>query len=141
MSTKDSGAVAASKQICSLGYGSVSVASDADVLLRRLVEIHGIDSTRHYWWESLATSRFVRYSTSGNDWREQIAVFLADMGDPVFLAITDDEPPPWRVLRIEHGSEVATLLSEMRFFEYFVFSQDCARVFFDTHDNVLISSP
>lgn len=70
MSTKDSGAVAASKQICSPGYGSVSVASDADVLLRRLVEIHGIDSTRHYWWESLETSRFVRYSTSGNGWRE-----------------------------------------------------------------------
>jgi len=89
----------------------------------------------------LETTRFVRYSTSGNGWREQIAVFLADMGDPVFLAITDDEPPPWPVLRIEHGSEVATLLSEMHFFEYFVFSQDCARVFFDTHDNVLISSP
>ncbi len=141
MSTKDNGAMAAVKQICSLGYGNVSVASDADVLLRRLVEMHGIDSTRIYWWESLETSRFVPYSTSGDSWREQIAAFLADMGDPVFLAITDDEPPPWPVLRIERGSEVAALLSEMHFFEYFVFSQDCARVVFDTHDNVLISSP
>jgi len=62
------------------------------------------------------------------------------MGDPVFLAITDDEPLPWPVLRVELGKDLIDILSGMHFFEYFVFSENCSKVFFDTHENVLICS-
>lgn len=141
MSLQDSSAVATARKICSLGYEGVSEVSDAEALLASLVDVHGIDSERQYWWESLKNARSLNYGESGGGWKERISALLADMGDPIFIVVTDDEPSPWPVLRIEQGAELVRLLGEMHFFEYFVFSRDCERVFFDTHDNSLIWSP
>ncbi|WP_422505646.1 hypothetical protein [Stenotrophomonas sp. GZD-301] len=141
MCAQDSSAVAAARKVCSLGRESVSLVSDAGALFVRLVDVHGIDSKRLYWWESLKKGGSLHYRDSGDGWRAQVSSLLTDMGDPVFLVVTDDEPPPWPVLRFERGTEVVKLLGDMHFFEYFVFSQNCGKVFFDTHDNFLIWSP
>ncbi len=68
-------------------------------------------------------------------------MLFAEMGNPVFLAVTDDDPLPWPVLRAAQGEHLIDALSDMQFFEYFVFSENCSKVLFDKHENVLMCSP
>ena len=128
------------QQICLLGKGDVSEVQGGD-LLARLVNLHGIDSARHYWWKSLKGARSLHYGDSVDGWRKQVDLLVAEMGSPVFMVVTDDAPLPWPVLKIEDASRLPALLGEVQFFDYFVFSNDGTRVFFDTHDNVLWWTP
>jgi hypothetical protein len=55
----------------------------------------------------------------------------------VFLVITDDELPPWVVVSGAWNG-VRHLLSEARFFEFFVVNTSLRWIVFDTHDNRLV---
>ena len=140
MSRHGSSLMEIAEEICLLGHASVSIVPNSDRLLGRLAQINRIEAARTNWWESLSGAISCPYGGSCGSWKERIAVLLAEMGDPVFLAITDDEPLPWPVLRVELGKDLIDILSGMHFFEYFVFSENCSKIFFDTHENVLICS-
>lgn len=51
----------------------------------------------------------------------------------------DDECGEWPVV-VAEKENLTHLLSELPFFEYFVFDCECAHAFFDTHQNTLIES-
>lgn len=113
----------------------------AQSLLRRVAEIHGVDGATYHWWKGLSDAHRLFYGDALDDWSREIRDLLCNVRQKgVYLAVTDDEPPPWPVLWINDPSCIVELLEKMHFFEYFVFSPDCSRVFFDTHDNVLVSS-
>jgi len=136
---KDEGVIAISMQICSMVEG-VSVEPDANDLLDGLADLHGFDTARRCWWESFGVAKTFNYGNSVDEWARCVEVLLSDMGRPVFLVVTDDEFPPWPVLRVDRGVDIVEVIGGFRFFEYFVFSRDLSRVFFDFHDNVLVSS-
>jgi hypothetical protein len=90
-----------------------------------------------WWWESLkCDSVTLPYGDSDG---------LALLGELLFaermirLVVTDDEPRPWPVFEGE-AQTILELLRELRFFEYFIASEDCRWVVFDTHHNALVAA-
>lgn len=107
-------------------------------LLDRVAKLHIADPNARYWWEGLRDSQSFPYGSDAQAWSVKLAELLGDMeGDDVYLAIADDEDQPWPVIKTRKR-ELIELISELPFFEYFVFSDGCAKVVFDTHHNILI---
>lgn len=113
----------------------------ASELLASLAELHVTDPASVYWWTSLRCAETFFYGNDATAWGSTFSQKMAEMdGASVFVAITDDEPAPWPVLRIGNKSFLAELVQGLPFFEYMVFQEDGRRLLFDTHDNALIFS-
>lgn len=128
------------EQLCRLISGaSVLPDADGERLLGRLAEIHGIDARAIWWWRSVPDARVTVYGSSVDLWQAHLRRLLIESAPGrVFIAITDDEAPPWPVVAVENGARLIAALGELQFFEYFVFTSDLSRIFFDTHENAII---
>lgn len=93
------------------------------------------DPMKRWWWESLSCdSKTVEYSD--DDGLEIIKMNLK--GDnSVFLVVTDDEFTPWPVFQ-GNLDEILELISEQRYFEYFLIGETEDWLIFDNHHNVLV---
>ena len=89
-----------------------------------------------WWWTSLREESFkVDYTDEG---LSLLAKLLDDMGS-VCLVATDDEPPPWPVFEGPVDA-IIELVSQQRFFEYFVTAPPYDWAVFDTHHNLLVAA-
>jgi len=129
-------------QLC-LRVAGMSRLADAAAkdLLEAFADVHGIDPAQYHWWEGLKEARCLTYGSLVDEWYTHVSELLRKMGGGVFLVVTDDEPFPWPVLKIDDSTPIPDVLGGMQFFEYFVFSSDFFSFFFDTHENELISMP
>lgn len=103
------------------------------------VESKFIDYPRSiWWWENLRSpSRIVDYGAS--DAFEEIRK-LIKKDEIVRLVVTDDESPPWPVFE-GPTEEILAVVSEHRFFEYFLVPGNGTNldwIIFDTHLNQLV---
>jgi hypothetical protein len=88
-----------------------------------------------WWWQSLkCDSVTLPYRDSDG------LVLLGELvpaESTIRLVVTDDQPRPWPVFEGE-APKFWDLFRELRFFEYFIASEDSQWVVFDTHHNALV---
>ncbi len=91
-----------------------------------------------WWWEDL-TQDSVTIPYGDNDGLSVIKQIVCDNTIIVNFFITDDEPEPWPIFQ---GSleTVINVVSEQRYFEFFITPLDLSWLIFDTHHNSLIIS-
>ncbi len=130
------------EQLCSLDAGIQEVAANEAVqLLQSVARAHDLDADSCRWWGSLKNARTFPYQSDFSEWKERLSSLLQEMGaDGFYLAVTDDEPPPWPVVSVQPHVRLPDLIGEMQYFEYFVFSKDFAGIVFDAHTNELFAS-
>ena len=90
-----------------------------------------------WWWQSLKCDS-VRLKYGDADGLALLSE-LVPAESKIRLVITDDEPRPWRVFEGE-ARKFWALLRKLRFFEYFIATEDCRSVVFDTHHNALLAA-
>lgn len=95
--------------------------------------VGNINST--WWWESLA-KKYHTIVYGDADGLKVLEKLLLN-NQQVFLFVTDDEPKPWCVFEGDI-KDILYILSEERFFEYFLVSINLDWVIFDTHHNSLV---
>ena len=104
-------------------------------LLGFFSEVFVSDSGRRWWWEALrCDAKTIEYGD--DDGLEIIKKILTGV-DSVFFVVTDDEFPPWSVFK-GRLDDVLELISEQRYFEYFLFREGMDWCVFDTHHNSLV---
>lgn len=113
----------------------------ANGLLASVAELHVNDPASVHWWTSLRNADTFFYGNDGTAWARMITQKASEMdGTSLFVSITDDEPGPWPVLRIENKFHLVELIKSLHFFEYMAFQEDARRLLFDTHANTIVSS-
>lgn len=96
------------------------------------------DRKRVWWWETLLeTPAILPYE--GNDGISLLLSMVNDAKTTVLLYITDDEIGPWPVFR-GNLREIAEMILQLRFFEYFISDESFSWLIFDTHMNSLVVS-
>lgn len=110
-------------------------------LLGELARLHVTDSSSLYWWSSLRNKPVVfGYGDDTAQWRSVLNALVQGFeSEELLVAVTDDSDGAWPVVTMPKHSLVE-IISDLPFFEYFVFEQDCRRVVFDTHHNSLVES-
>ncbi len=86
------------------------------------------------WWESLKhPAKVIAYGDG-----DGLALMKSQMACvKVFLLVTDESPPPWKVFFGE-TADLIEMIAEQRFFEYCLASEDRSRLAFDTHHNEIV---
>jgi len=109
---------------------------DAAQVVDRAATAFGADRRRVWWWETLGKETYaVQY---GSDVPfPKIREFFRGRGDRFHLAVTNDRPPPWLVLQGSLDS-LLYVISECRFFEYFIVDEAFSLIVFDNHHNYLV---
>ena len=107
---------------------------EADQLRATIARRFGFPESRIWWWETLPNDGISYSDNKGFDKLEQL---LSAKKSPLYLFVTDDEPPPWPCITGPLESLVQ-LLREERFFEYFIVNHNLDWILFDTHHNRLI---
>ncbi len=118
-----------------LGRGARVEAARASALVAQAAEVYVADPSRIRWWETLKVPA-ERWAYTGADGLTRLQELLAGDGS-VYLVATDDEPLPWPVFELP-AEDVAPVLQECRYFEYFLLGRDAGWILFDTHLNELI---
>jgi hypothetical protein len=88
-----------------------------------------------WWWTALREPAIsLRY---GNEDGVALLLRLLPSDTTVVLVVTDDERAPWPAFE---GAlvDVATMLREVRVFEFWVVPRDLGWIVFDTHENALV---
>ena len=88
-------------------------------------------------WEQVEFENSVYYDYEGADWDKLMEFLLSDFQNKIYLAITDDEFYPWKLLECDKAS-VVHLLNQQQLFEFFIFDDSFDKIIFDTHENLLI---
>ena len=89
-----------------------------------------------WWWESLKhKSVTIKYDDS--DGLMLLEKIVGNDNAEVIFVVTDDEPEPWAVFQGNFRS-IIQVISEQRFFEYFITDQNYSWLIFDTHHNSLV---
>jgi hypothetical protein len=114
------------------------LASDEAESIRTKVALRfGFREGQAWWWERLPpSSRSFAYSEG--EGLAQLMAMAPNRIEPVYLFVTDDDPPPWLCLSGPLQALVE-MLNELRFFEYFIIDQSMRWIVFDTHHNALIA--
>lgn len=89
-----------------------------------------------WWWEELAQNS-ITLNYEDDDGLFLLKNVVGNDNTLVKLFITDDEPEPWPVFQGEIKM-ITDIISEQRFFEYFITANDFSWLIFDTHHNSLI---
>lgn len=92
-----------------------------------------------YWWQSLKHEAVI-YDCSSSQEAAFLIIdeFLKLIPEKrVFIVPTDDNPGPWPVV-VTKKDLLAPALKSLPFFEYFISSERCDKLLFDTHHNQLL---
>jgi hypothetical protein len=104
-----------------------------DEIARRFVE-----KEEHVWWWQSLKCDWVTLTYGESDGLVVLGKLLS-AERVIRLVVTDDEPRPWIVFEGE-ARRMLDILRGLRFFEYFIASEDCRWVVFDTHHNALVAT-
>lgn len=108
---------------------------EAQIVKEQIAGRYVQDHNKLWFWESLK-GQASRITYDGEDGLALIS--KAILGNPtLYIALTDDEFPPWPVLK-GNKNDILGLISELRFFEYFLTIPPFEWVIFDNHHNQLI---
>jgi hypothetical protein len=100
----------------------------------RFVEAFVRDPSARWWWSALSVDAMViSYEMDGLG---LIAEIVEDWG-PCLLFITDEEPSVSGVA-LGFGREFASVLAQVRFFEFAISDVTMTRFLFDTHQNEIL---
>ena len=110
--------------------------SEAESIVGKIVEKFVEDVNQVWWWRSLKRES-VTLPYDEADCFGLLTRLLGSETTEVFLIVTDDEPQPWLMFSGQFES-IRTVLTELRFFEFFITNQDCSWLVFDTHHNALV---
>lgn len=101
----------------------------------RLAETYVKDARALWWWGDLKLpSKRIAYRDHGGlpMWPNMVGPETE-----AILVVTDDSEPPW-IAYSGCARDLAEMLQECRFFEYFVAARDESWMIFDTHENELV---
>jgi hypothetical protein len=104
-----------------------------DEIARRFVE-----KEEHVWWWQSLKCDWVTLTYGESDGLVVLGKLLS-AERVIRLVVTDDEPRPWPVFEGE-ARRMLDILRGLRFFEYFIASEDCRWAVFDTHHNALVAT-
>ena len=123
----------------SSGHAGLTILDRAHAasLVGEVAERFVSDANALWWWESLADEPW-EIAYRDTDGLQEIERLLQKATTPLYLVVTDDEHPPWLVVRGELGAIIA-LLREQRVFEFFIVDESRSWVIFDTHHGSLSS--
>lgn len=108
---------------------------EAELVKEQIVERYVQDPKKLWFWESLK-GPVTRVTYGDEDGLELISRVI--QGNPIlYITLTDDEFPPWPVLK-GNKNDILGLISELRFFEYFITTPSFEWVIFDNHHNQLM---
>ena len=94
------------------------------------------DADKTWWWDSIK-QKSLTISYGNDDCSELLNKLIKNKRAEVLLIVTDEESRPWPVFRGAF-SDVSKIISEQRFFEYFITNRECTWLIFDTHHNSLV---
>jgi hypothetical protein len=114
-------------------------ALDAERVRGLIADRFGFPLQRAWWWETVTQPAAVVDYGNGSEGIASLLQLVASTSEPLFLFVTDDEPPPWFGVA-GSGAAIADLLRSQRFFEYFVVNRELTQIVFDTHHNRLIKA-
>ena len=110
-------------------------AADAERIARSAQAAFVTAPEATWWWTSLrAPAISVRY---GDEDGVALLLRLLPADTTVLFVVTDDEHAPWPAFE---GAlrDVATMLREVRPFEFWIAPRDWSWIVFDTHENTLV---
>ena len=111
---------------------------EAAPLLKALKSAFVGDEKSVWWWESLKVPcRSIEYDSEKS--LDSLKSLLSEKGDILLLAVTNDDPPPWKVVE-GRLDDLLEFVGELRYFEYFVTDASAAWIVFDTHHNQFVIS-
>jgi hypothetical protein len=109
----------------------------AAALLHALSKKFDFNYQQRWIWENLQPVIVKKYDQSPAVWRAAVFSFLEKFDRRLYLVATDEEYYPWPVFHCAN-TMLLPLLTDLRFFEYFVFDESMNCVLFDTHHNELL---
>ena len=111
---------------------------EGDHLCKQVAARFNFPEGRNWWWDSLPQGTF-SCAYSGDESFDKLRELLPNGSVPMFMFVTDDEPPPWQ--GIAGGKDdLIELLREQRFFEYWIAGGEGRWIVFDTHHNTLLAA-
>jgi hypothetical protein len=112
--------------------------NEAQVIVERFASLYVSNAKMRWWWEALKVrDKSLRYD-SYQHWLE-IMESLCPEWESAYLVVTDDEFPPWPVLKGPF-SDLLELIGDQFGFEYFITGIDYSWCVFDNHHDYLIMS-
>ena len=111
-------------------------AERGEKLIQNVAEKFSLDIRQLFLWDNKNYSEIFDYSTS-DQWEPILRKLLARFNDRIFLVVSNEGLFPWKVLNFK-ASDCISLLTELPFFEYFLFDESMKNIIFDTHHNSLI---
>ncbi|HWK02140.1 MAG TPA: hypothetical protein VNS58_00815 [Puia sp.] len=106
-------------------------------LIIRLAEKFSFEIKQLFMWANKNPAEVYDYQKTPNQWEHLLLRSLANFSDRIFLVVTNEDFFPWKVLDCKKDNCIK-LLTELPYFEYFIFDDSMDYVLFDTHDNALI---
>lgn len=106
-------------------------------LIQRVAIQFRLDLSSLYVWEGIKAERVVSYGDSIDEWEKSISLFLRNFAVEIYLVVTDDEFYPWTIFKCNKEC-IVRLLSDLQFFEFFIFDDLMCHILFDNHENKLI---
>ncbi len=110
---------------------------ESNSLIEKLAAIFSFDLEERWLWEQVVFEDCAYYDYEGADWDKVMELLLSDFQNKIYLAITDDEDYPWKLMECDKASAIS-LLNQQRLFEFFIFDDSFDKIIFDTHENLLI---
>jgi hypothetical protein len=108
----------------------------SDSLISNVVKIFGFNIQQKYLWEKKIPTIQIPYQID-NEGISFIQEYLIKLEQRIYLCITDDEFMPWGIFFFPR-EYLIELLTNHRYFEFFIFDKTMNTILFDTHDNEII---
>ena len=109
---------------------------EAESVVTKVADKFVDDLDQVWWWTSLKEEAITLPCEEDIDFA-LLKEVLKDATAEVLLVVTDDEPRPWLVFGGQFEA-IVSVLSELRFFEFFITNRDCDWLIFETHHNALV---
>jgi len=110
----------------------------AEILIEKIALVFDLDRNRSLIWETVKGQMELKeYGENSEVWEKQLMECLLSFRGEVFLVITNEEFYPWPILRCRK-EDLAVIIADQFFFEYFIFDAEMHKIVFDTHHNTLL---
>jgi len=109
----------------------------ATQLITDLTAKFSFDLTKLFIWAKKDLHNFYEYGDDREKWETIIGDLSNRFDEEIFLCITNEEFYPWKIIKGKK-SVIIGLLTELPWFEYFIFDATLQYVVFDTHDNFFV---
>jgi hypothetical protein len=106
-------------------------------LTKDLAAKFSFDLSRLFIWANKDLHTVYEYGDDHEKWLTTITELIDRFDEEIFLAVTDEDFYPWKILT-GNKQVILNLLQDLPPFEYFIFDASLQYVVFDTHDNFFV---